>query len=181
MHKDEVFWVSPDGVLTQLVMDAGDAMRMGKRNFVDQQLFDVHQRMQVLEVRKKGKSPAISMRQQETLKQHDKPRRQRNAPTKHQATYRAIEASLDILTGTEDRTATYFNEDVTATPAGPALLPAAQGQSFSAAAPTASKVKPVKATSKASGQFPRIPLTSPNWPGLSEAFSSADRWEDEDE
>jgi len=180
-HEDEVFWISPDGVLVQLTMDEGDEMRIGKRSVVDQEMFRVHQRMQVIEERKSGKSPAISERQQQNLKRHDKPRRMRAAPTKHQNEYRSIQAELDSSNDTEDRTATYLKEARADSPGGSAPPPAARAQHLITAAPPASGVKPAAATPKTSVQPPRTLPPSLHKPGLPERFSSADRWEDEDE
>jgi len=57
-HEDEVFWISPDGVLIQLTMDELDRELIGTRRGPDQKLFATHQRMQIIEERKRGKSTA---------------------------------------------------------------------------------------------------------------------------
>jgi hypothetical protein len=183
-HEDEVFWISPDGVLTQLTMDERDQERIGKRSVVDQKMLGVHQRMQVIEHRKKGKSSAISERQQGSLKRHDRPRQQRSAPTKHQDEYRAIQAELDTATDTEDRTATYF-EEATAANASTTDRLSAGVVKPPTAAPLALLAAPLfklaPATSTSLIQPPRTLPASLHKPGLPERLTSADRWEEEDE
>lgn len=178
-HEDEVFWISPDGVLTQLEMEERDRIRIGTRSVVDLRQLGIHQRMQIIEERVKGKSPALSSRQQDNLKKHDKPVRQRKAPSKHQDEYRNIQADLDKANDTEDRTATYFAEvgEGDGTQVGQSFaktLPPAR------AATSAMPLKPAPVRSPVA-ETAACPLPESLYrPGLPERFSSADKWEEEE-
>lgn len=180
-HEDEVFWLSPEGTLTQLTMDARDAMRIGKRSVIDQKMLEVHQRMQVIEERKTGRSAAISARQQDVLKRHKRPSRQRVAPTKHQNEYRAIQAELDRSNDIEDRTVTHLVVERGGNRDGPATPIALQGKPPFTEALTSSSLTPNTPASEKSDQAPRTLPQGLQKPSLPERFNSADRWEEEDE
>jgi len=184
-HLDEVFWISPDGVLTQLEMEENDRARIGTRSVVDLEQLGIHQRMQVIEERVKGKSPAISKRQQDVLKKHDKPVRQRNAPTKHQNEYRTIEAELNKANDVEDRTATYFEEVREGGREAPDQGSAVNSPVVaSAPARAPGSAMPLRPAPVAPPIAPKdVVCTLPaslHKPGLPERFSSAHRWEEED-
>lgn len=194
-HKEEVFWVNPDGVLCQLLMNERDAARHGTRSVTDVNLLKVHQRMQVVKAAKSGKSTGLTKRMEGVLKKQEQPQRQRNAPTKGQSTYRKAQAQIHRDTDTTDRTATHIPEvaaQKTAVPssrrtapvdsspmAHPAPSPAAShpSQDVSARPPAATRptaTAPLLPTEHFSP--PAAPYDQTN-----ERFSSASRWEEEEE